>query len=82
MSKRTLIGGLILLHTSFALGQAIPIEASQAASASAEQTIYKGVVGNVLVGVPMDAERASHICRGKAVRENPSTSLVVTLSRT
>lgn len=82
MCQRTVIGGLILLHAATAAGQAPAVEPPpNTASPSAEQVIYRGIVGNLLESVSLDSGDRVQLQRANALLSTPlgARSLAVAL---
>lgn len=69
--QRTVAAGLILMTALGARAQDVePAPGSPAFSEETQQVIYKGVVGNLLEAVPLDAERRVTLQRTNAVVSN------------
>ena len=82
MFKRTVIGGLILLHAATASGQQRPPteETSNAPSPPADQVIYKGVVGNLLEALPLDPRDRVQLQRANTVLSSPLSARSVAVA--
>lgn len=71
MCQRIVIGGLILLHAATASGQAPAVESPPTPSPSAEQVLYRGIVGNLLESVPLDSTDRVQLQRANALVTTP-----------
>jgi hypothetical protein len=74
MFRSTLVSGLVLLYATAVSAQAPQAESNQNTpppTPTAEQVIYRGVVGNLLESVPLESEERVRLQRGVAVLTNP-----------